>query len=301
MVFNATFNNISDISWRSIRYFLVFSIPAETPAFSFIGHVIWRKLQASLLPVWVATPDRYYLLKNCDWNNDIIASNCTKKTTEMLYLLPTLPSIRFTLRNTAPVLRKLNGHFHFYRDFIYQQYYSYLFCCFVEIKKYPFLIRYFLVFSIPAETPVFSFIGHVIWRKLQASLLPVWVATLYYLLKKCEWNNAIIASNCTKKTTEMLYLLPTLPSIRFTLRNTAPVLRKLNGPFHFYREWHSCLPSFCNSLFESLCWIRYFLVISIPAETPVFSFIDHVIWRKLQASLLPVWLERITKRRKARI
>ena len=59
---------------------------------------------------------------------------------------------------------------------------------------------------------------------------------IYYLLKKCEWNNDIIASNCTKKTTEMLYLLPTLPSIRFTLRNTAPVLRKLNGPFHFYRE-----------------------------------------------------------------
>jgi hypothetical protein len=50
---------------RSIRYFLVFfffwytviSIPAETPFFSFIDHVIWRKLQASLLPVWVATPD----------------------------------------------------------------------------------------------------------------------------------------------------------------------------------------------------------------------------------------------------
>ena len=40
-----------------------------------------------------------------------------------------------------------------------------------------------------------------------------------------------------KNTTEMLYLLPTLPSIRFTQRNTAPVLRKLNGPFHFYREW----------------------------------------------------------------
>jgi hypothetical protein len=40
----------------------------------------------------------------------------------------------------------------------------------------------------------------------------------------------MIASNCTKKTTEMLYLLPTLPSIRFTLRNTAPA-------FHFYREW----------------------------------------------------------------
>ena len=40
-----------------IRYFLVISIPAETPVFSFIDHVIWRKLQASLLPVWVATPD----------------------------------------------------------------------------------------------------------------------------------------------------------------------------------------------------------------------------------------------------
>jgi hypothetical protein len=39
-----------------------------------------------------------------------------------------------------------------------------------------------------------------------------------------------------KKTTEMLYLLPTLPSIRFTPRTTAPVLRMLNGPFHFYRE-----------------------------------------------------------------
>jgi hypothetical protein len=23
----------------------------------------------------------------CDWNDDMIASNCTKKTTEMLYLL----------------------------------------------------------------------------------------------------------------------------------------------------------------------------------------------------------------------
>jgi hypothetical protein len=40
-----------------IRYFLVISIPVETPVFSFIDHVIWRKLQASLLPVWVATPD----------------------------------------------------------------------------------------------------------------------------------------------------------------------------------------------------------------------------------------------------
>jgi hypothetical protein len=70
-------------------------------------------------------------------------------------------------------------------------------------------IRYFLVISIPAESPVFS---------------------------KCDWNDDMIASNCTKKTTEMLYLLPTLPSIRFTLRNTAPVLIKLNGPFHFYRE-----------------------------------------------------------------
>lgn len=43
--------------WHTIRYFLVISIPAETPVFSFIDHVIWRKLQASLLPVWVATPD----------------------------------------------------------------------------------------------------------------------------------------------------------------------------------------------------------------------------------------------------
>jgi ribosomal protein L39E len=30
---------------------------AETPVFLFINHVILRKLQASLLPVWVATPD----------------------------------------------------------------------------------------------------------------------------------------------------------------------------------------------------------------------------------------------------
>jgi hypothetical protein len=147
----------------------------------------------------------------------------------------------------------------------------------------------FLVISIPAETPFFSFIDHVIWRKLQASLL---------------------ASNCTKKTTEMLYLLPTLPSIRFTLRNTAPVLIKLNGPFHFYREWRCiyihvrrCKVCTCQKLKFSFllleyckireCYavanaftIRYFLVISIPAESPVFSFIDHVIWRKLQASLL---------------
>ena len=63
------------------------------------------------------------------------------------------------------------------------------------------------------------------------------LSVTYYLLKKCDWNDDMIASNCTKKTTEMLYLLPTLPSIRFTLRNTtAPVLIKLNGPFHFYRE-----------------------------------------------------------------
>jgi hypothetical protein len=51
----------------------------------------------------------YYLLKKGDWNDDMIASNCTKKTTEMLYLLPTLPSIRFTLSNTAPVLMGLMG------------------------------------------------------------------------------------------------------------------------------------------------------------------------------------------------
>ena len=53
---------------------------------------------------------------------------------------------------------------------------------------------------------------------------------LIYLLKKCDCNDDMIVSNCTKKTTEMLYLLPMLPSIRFTLRNTAPA-------FHFYREW----------------------------------------------------------------
>jgi hypothetical protein len=46
----------------------------------------------------------------------------------------------------------------------------------------------------------------------------------------------------TPFSAEMLYLLPTLPSIRFTPRNTAPVLRKLNGPFHFYREWR-CIKS----------------------------------------------------------
>jgi hypothetical protein len=48
-------------------------------------------------------------IKKCDWNNDMIASNCTKKTTEVLYLLPTFPSIRFTLRNTAPVIMGLMG------------------------------------------------------------------------------------------------------------------------------------------------------------------------------------------------
>ena len=40
----------------AIRYFLVISNPAETPVFSFIDHVIRRK-QASLLPIWVSTPD----------------------------------------------------------------------------------------------------------------------------------------------------------------------------------------------------------------------------------------------------
>ena len=81
-----------------------------------IGQVpIWSS-DLKLLPNIEQCDIRYYLLKRCDWNNDIIASNCTKKTTEMLYLLPTLPSIRFTPRNTAPVLRKLNGPFHFYNE-----------------------------------------------------------------------------------------------------------------------------------------------------------------------------------------
>jgi hypothetical protein len=52
-----TFRHESWFIFYWIRYFLVISIPAETPFFSFIDHVIWRKLQASLLPVWVATPD----------------------------------------------------------------------------------------------------------------------------------------------------------------------------------------------------------------------------------------------------
>jgi hypothetical protein len=36
--------------------------------------------------------------------------------------------------------------------------------------------------------------------------------------------------------------------------------------------------------------IRYFLVISIPAKSLVFLFIDHLDWRKLLAPQLPVWL-----------
>jgi hypothetical protein len=48
---------VASVYGLSIRYFLVISIPAETPVFLFINHVILRKLQASLLPVWVATPD----------------------------------------------------------------------------------------------------------------------------------------------------------------------------------------------------------------------------------------------------
>jgi hypothetical protein len=76
--------------------------------------------------------------------------------------------------------------------------------------------------------------------------VPIWSSVLKRLpnieqcdilfIKKCDRNDDMIASNCTKKTTEMPYKLLTLPSIRYTLRNTAPVLIKLNGPFHFYRE-----------------------------------------------------------------
>ena len=74
-----------------------------------IGQVrIWSS-DLKLLPNIEQCNILIYLLKKCDWNDDMIVSNCTKKTTEMLYLLPMLPSIRFTLRNTAPA-------FHFYRE-----------------------------------------------------------------------------------------------------------------------------------------------------------------------------------------
>ena len=85
-------------------------------------------------------------------------------------------------------------------------------------------------------TQVVCEIGQVpIWSS-NLKLLPIIEQCDILFIKKCDWNDDMIASNCTKITTEMLYLLPTLPSIRFTLRNTAPVLIKLNGLFHFYRE-----------------------------------------------------------------
>ena len=51
-----------------------------------------------------------------------------------------------------------------------------------------------------------------------------------------------------------------------------------------YREalWHFVIPSFIYVLVTVVFIIlRCFLAISIPAKTPVFSFIDHVDWRKL--------------------
>jgi hypothetical protein len=77
---------LSQVNRRTITENCVTQVVCE------IGQVpIWSS-DLKLLPNIVIEQSqcdiRYYLLKKCDWNNDIIASNCTKKTTEMLYLLP---------------------------------------------------------------------------------------------------------------------------------------------------------------------------------------------------------------------
>jgi hypothetical protein len=72
-----------------------------------IGQVpIWSP-DLKLLPV-ILNSVTYYLAKKCDWNDDMTASNCTKKTTEMLYSLPTLPSIRFTQHQSLESLMGLS-------------------------------------------------------------------------------------------------------------------------------------------------------------------------------------------------
>jgi hypothetical protein len=69
-----------------------------------IGQVPIWSLDLKLLPNIEQCDIRYYLLKNCDWNNDIIASNCTKKTTKCFIYFPRFLPSALVRSHTQPVL-----------------------------------------------------------------------------------------------------------------------------------------------------------------------------------------------------